>query len=599
MVSKLPVITEKGTSASEQVEDYTYEQVKQMIEEEELAKPSVVLNFELIANRCLPQEALNTLPLEEIISRAKNVTHVRLDRERLHKLNETVTEMPRLSHLYMQHNRLEDISMLACCSSLRFVTLANNYISDVRALAGLTNVVFLDLSYNMLSSTEDLVDSLPPSVVYLDVAGNPLCPAPEHDDYNEEEESLVREVLAASLPKLKQLNRHDISEEEKRNAREAYGVPIFSDEEEDTDEDTDEHDEEGDQTETSIKEEPNTVLDFEHSTPCKVTLPDDSAQIEAEKLKLKAIVELALDPTADANAAAKASMVDITQSFNRSKDQKMQRSRNRIELDRQTQIQSLFEMKQLREDVLGSITIDRFRSYAQTLESREKGINGVRCQTPPQPLSRRASSDGKAYIQSGSSFEGLPIYNHVVSNGLSSRPASSGLPRPMSSGSSSRGAVPRTRAISGGTTSSRPASASSSASFTARPPSPDGLGVRPSSGRGGNTISRPGSAGSTSTMYINWKLPSSGGKGAGSRPSSGGSGSAECISRKLVSSHRHDDSWRSSGGNRLENGLAPGQSCLSSRPASPEVSDAVEASLIDMDSRGSMSTSQNGSKPPS
>jgi hypothetical protein len=47
-------------------EDYTLEQVQQMMMEEELSKPSQRLNLELVANRGLPADMRAELPLHEV-----------------------------------------------------------------------------------------------------------------------------------------------------------------------------------------------------------------------------------------------------------------------------------------------------------------------------------------------------------------------------------------------------------------------------------------------------------------------------------------------------------------------------------------------------
>jgi hypothetical protein len=47
-------------------EDYTFEQVQEMLIEEDLAQPSQRMNLELVANRCLPADVLSSLPLHEM-----------------------------------------------------------------------------------------------------------------------------------------------------------------------------------------------------------------------------------------------------------------------------------------------------------------------------------------------------------------------------------------------------------------------------------------------------------------------------------------------------------------------------------------------------
>ena len=58
---------------------------------------------------------------------------MRLDRLRLVSLSpEVLAALPSLTHLYLQHNRLTNMSALAALTCLKFLTLAFNSISQVR-----------------------------------------------------------------------------------------------------------------------------------------------------------------------------------------------------------------------------------------------------------------------------------------------------------------------------------------------------------------------------------------------------------------------------------------------------------------------------------
>eukprot|EP00976_Prorocentrum_cordatum_P075931 1182093-Prorocentrum_minimum.AAC.1 len=91
------------------------------------------------------------------LEKAKDVSHARLDRERIQMLSSTLLELPRLTHLYLQYNRLEDISVLAGCPNLRFLTVANNFLNQVKGLAAMKQLLFLDVAYNLLDDADQLV----------------------------------------------------------------------------------------------------------------------------------------------------------------------------------------------------------------------------------------------------------------------------------------------------------------------------------------------------------------------------------------------------------------------------------------------------------
>ena len=98
----------------------------------------------------------------------KHLTHLRMDRLRLHSLpSSVVKQMPALTHVYLQHNRIDSMAALAVLPNLRFVTLRNNLISRVEGVAGLQHIMLLDLAFNDISEVSP--DALPTSLRFVKV----------------------------------------------------------------------------------------------------------------------------------------------------------------------------------------------------------------------------------------------------------------------------------------------------------------------------------------------------------------------------------------------------------------------------------------------
>lgn len=63
----------------------------------------------------------------------KQLTHVRLDRQRLAALpSEVLCRLPAASHLFLQHNRLASVAPLAALPGLKFLVLAHNRLTQVK-----------------------------------------------------------------------------------------------------------------------------------------------------------------------------------------------------------------------------------------------------------------------------------------------------------------------------------------------------------------------------------------------------------------------------------------------------------------------------------
>lgn len=59
--------------------------------------------------------------------------------------------------------------------SLKFLALQHNMISEVgKTMAFLNDLEFLDLSYNKLDAISDIAGSLPETLLFLKLRGNPM-----------------------------------------------------------------------------------------------------------------------------------------------------------------------------------------------------------------------------------------------------------------------------------------------------------------------------------------------------------------------------------------------------------------------------------------
>ncbi|KAF5834003.1 hypothetical protein DUNSADRAFT_9488 [Dunaliella salina] len=111
-------------------------------------------------------------------------------------LSSTVlSAMPRLTHIYLQHNQLSSMAGLAALPALRFAALSHNNIEQVEGIVNLPCLMFLDLSFNRLHKLD--VQQLPRSVGFLKVAGNPCTQSGSRS---------LRAELQAHLPRLRDLD---------------------------------------------------------------------------------------------------------------------------------------------------------------------------------------------------------------------------------------------------------------------------------------------------------------------------------------------------------------------------------------------------------
>lgn len=78
--------------------------------------------------------AVSVLPRAALIQK---MSHLRLDRLRLSSLSHSVlSQLPVLTHLFLQHNRLTDISPVTFLPQLRLLAASYNLIEQVSVLLG-------------------------------------------------------------------------------------------------------------------------------------------------------------------------------------------------------------------------------------------------------------------------------------------------------------------------------------------------------------------------------------------------------------------------------------------------------------------------------
>jgi len=195
-----------------------YEEIEKQIEEEirqrrEKHNKPQRINASVLRRRCLPADAQG-LEEDELVERLFNLTHVRLDRERIVTLD-GIDMLGKVTNLYLQHNRISRIDNLDLLPSLRFLVLANNCIAKIENVSMLKNLQFFDVQHNEIENIE--AGDLPTSLLFFNYAGNPCSAAAE-----------VRQAVVASLPLLVEMDGEEIGDSEKERAREALRLPPLS-----------------------------------------------------------------------------------------------------------------------------------------------------------------------------------------------------------------------------------------------------------------------------------------------------------------------------------------------------------------------------------
>lgn len=319
-----PDALEDGADGEEEIPEFTEEEVRLLMQEEEDGKGGERLTLPLVAKRNVPPTR-PTADRASALAAVAELTHIRVDRERLDDLEGGALEAMReaCTNLYLQHNRLTTIAPLAAFQKLRFLTVAHNRLERLAGLEALPGLMLLDATHNRVDSAASLVDDLPPSLVFLLVNGNP-CVAHEG--------AACREALAAALPRLKELDGSTITAEEREVAREAAGVDLLSDEEDD------------DRAERELAG-PSGRADG----PSDRDVPDASEDLE----RLKAIMPSLTDGSADVGAEVQASIVDEQLELRKVRERAVGRSRMRMEEERQNDIALSGQLRDLKFETEG------------------------------------------------------------------------------------------------------------------------------------------------------------------------------------------------------------------------------------------------------
>ncbi|XP_039253505.2 leucine-rich repeat-containing protein 46-like [Styela clava] len=178
----------------------------------------------------------NDTDVDALVEKLSDLTHVRLDRERLTSVP-LLDFLPCITNLYLQCNHIQEMVNFSILINLRFLTLAENRINEVKGVKDLANLGFLDLSDNCI---ENLVtEQLPNSLIILNLTGNRCIEASHHVG-----------SICDKLPNLKFLNEKSVD------------CSISSDEDE-----SDDEEELSDDEEESQNEKPKNIDEDTHNKP--------------------------------------------------------------------------------------------------------------------------------------------------------------------------------------------------------------------------------------------------------------------------------------------------------------------------------------------
>lgn len=123
----------------------------------------------IVSSHQLDEEPLPPGPSPAREAFLASLTHLRLDRLCISDApSSLLLSLPRITHVYLQHNRITDIQGLSALPRLKFLTVAHNQIEAVAGISGLRELLFLDLSYNQIKELDHKL--LPPSTAFLKVS---------------------------------------------------------------------------------------------------------------------------------------------------------------------------------------------------------------------------------------------------------------------------------------------------------------------------------------------------------------------------------------------------------------------------------------------
>jgi hypothetical protein len=223
-------------------------QMAEALQEEEATAASEAhpLTLEIIRQRCLPREVLDSDDPKRIDAALLRLERVHLDGLSLNSIDDCFDLMSHtLTHVYLQRNQLTSSLGFQQLRNLRFLTLAHNRIRVLEGMEKLEHLQFLDVSHNLIDEldtggggAEDDDDGdnaedtcqIPASLVVLRVAGNPFV-----DDASPEGRLEIQEHIVTVSPYLKRLDGVRITNAMRRQ----YGLEVDDEEEEEADEQDD------------------------------------------------------------------------------------------------------------------------------------------------------------------------------------------------------------------------------------------------------------------------------------------------------------------------------------------------------------------------
>jgi Leucine-rich repeat (LRR) protein len=130
------------------------------------------VTFDLLARLHVDSDVLERRDHEQIAEQLLQCTHIRLASLGLRELDNFEC-LGRVTHLYINDNVLSSLEGIEVLVHLRVIHAADNKLTDVSPLSFLRELTWLDLSRNALTHAN--VSQLPPSVIFLFLAGNPCA----------------------------------------------------------------------------------------------------------------------------------------------------------------------------------------------------------------------------------------------------------------------------------------------------------------------------------------------------------------------------------------------------------------------------------------
>eukprot|EP00873_Tetraselmis_striata_P002138 jgi/Tetstr1/422402/TSEL_013240.t1 len=189
----------------EELAELTDAEVAALLAAEEAAKPTTTLTEDFIAERCVPKpitpEDAAVDPDEWRARGLARITHLRMDRQRLGAAEPAAcARMPRLTNVYLQHNRLTAVPDVSRIAGLRFL---------VAGIRDMPSLMFLDLSHNDIAALDS--SELPASLRFLELEGNPCGEGDAGDE-------LVIELMAV-LPHLRSVDGMEVDGDDRAAAQ--------------------------------------------------------------------------------------------------------------------------------------------------------------------------------------------------------------------------------------------------------------------------------------------------------------------------------------------------------------------------------------------